>query len=605
VRFELYLTKLPDLRPDEIKSKLGNLPALSGGVLKKALESKSLPTIAVGWSERRADADQVVRRLGTLGGACRVVDHAPIWVKVWAGIEDLCSALFDSVKALVTPAERPKLKAPPDKSKKPSALSPHLATAFHATLVFLFKWTLAGGIYALSAINEAATTQSVTIDGIVIEVLIVAVGLLCAQALSSAVTGLMKHQLAIKIAVPMFVLPILVVSAAALNVQATVEAAPPVVKPKVVVATQTFAKNLATSLPPRPSRPYQGLFEELRLRKLRHSEAVFDEVRVTDAAPGELPAGVPSGPAVVAQAPAEGAQKTPAAQPGAAAPAPQAAVLPASAPPAAQPPAPPLAATPTASAPAAVAAPEQAEAAAVASNAVTTAPVVTKAAPAPLPLARKPSPARVAPRVERFAPLTGATELWLLALAIVLGARAFERKHDRRKLAQLSAEQTRGREEHAAERASSADARTVQQQATESLRAELAEAEQQTRVLTRELEAVRDALERATAKRAAEAPVDPKRAARPAIAAAPPQAARVAFGELPTVADESPDDSNPSEAEAGPAHAPARPARDQLPVGAVRVAATAQRSGRQQKGAAYAAFDVKEERISLGKRDKR
>ena len=140
-------------------------------------------------------------------------------------------AVSAAAKTLKLPARSAKPHAHGAHSKKLLALPPHVEKAIQATLMFVLKWALAAGLYTLSSISGSDPVNVAT-PGFVIEVLFIAVGLLCAQTLSSAIAGVMKQMIAIKIAVPMVVVPLLVVGVGAFNVQTSVQARPVVEAPK-------------------------------------------------------------------------------------------------------------------------------------------------------------------------------------------------------------------------------------------------------------------------------------------------------------------------------------------------------------------------------------
>ena len=147
MRFELYLTKLPDLRPDEIKPKLGNLPALSVGVLKMPIK---ILADSRGLVARNAEDRPVVPPY-----ARRAHAGWSITPRLAEGgcAEELCSGVFGQRESAGDAASDPKPSVRPrgggkgkEKTRREALASSHSRALSRRRCFFLFKWRSRGGI---------------------------------------------------------------------------------------------------------------------------------------------------------------------------------------------------------------------------------------------------------------------------------------------------------------------------------------------------------------------------------------------------------------------------------------------------------------------------
>lgn len=266
MRYELFLTRLPKLDAQAVEAEFGDVAeGLSAGVLKKALEGGNLPLIAVGWGEDRANMKRVQARLRALGGECKLKDHAALPVRAYTGLKELGSGLLQGLGL-----SRP--EAEPQRSKKVVrvAIGERSGQPASIAAAFAIEVAVAGVLYAGYALTLGGSPG---LEVLLPRLGVVAFGVACAHALKLGVAAALAQRISVFAAAPTVVVPLSALMFAILNLHTPEAAHPP------PPAEQKTEEEELPPLPPPPSRPFQGLVEELRIRKLRALERALQEVR--------------------------------------------------------------------------------------------------------------------------------------------------------------------------------------------------------------------------------------------------------------------------------------------------------------------------------------
>jgi hypothetical protein len=292
MRYELFLTRLPKLEPKDIKAQLGDLPAsgLSTGILKKALEEKKLPKVAVGWSDDLKAVEKIRQRIAKLEGAVRVEDHASAVQKIWGEIETAFNTMFSAVGSKVDEQNARRAKVKKAAAAKPKTGKPALAQGtgwVAAILLFFLKTGFGLALYTAHVMSDAPPGAVIS-EWLWPRLVAATVGIASMHAVTASVSAVLVQRITMWVAAPAVLVPVTVLAFSVVTINAVPEQ--PVAK-QAEVKKPVDRQQFDEDLPPPPSRPYQGLIEELRIRKLKASERVLEEV---EDAPGadELPAGV-------------------------------------------------------------------------------------------------------------------------------------------------------------------------------------------------------------------------------------------------------------------------------------------------------------------------
>ncbi len=242
MRFELGLSALPQIKPDDVSVELAGLPkGLIAGVIVKALQERRLPTVPVAWSEDKRAINQIQDRLTELGAECYIVDHAFFPLRIATLIVERIAG------------DRYRKVAKEDRSlikMGDSEVETLTAKLMHHVLMYVVHACIVGALFVWHVANGVGLATMMSTKWLIPELGACAGGVFAAYVLTASVYAVRQGKLKIPSAVP-FVMFSLGCSLAAV----------------FFIKRQSDDEAARRAVVRPPSYPYGGLLVELRRRQ--------------------------------------------------------------------------------------------------------------------------------------------------------------------------------------------------------------------------------------------------------------------------------------------------------------------------------------------------
>jgi hypothetical protein len=270
MRFELFLTELPKASSTRVESELAELPkGTSTATILKAIETRTLPTVSVAWSDDKRVLNEIMDTLLELGAGCRLVDHGSLLQQLvtWSA-EKLGRARYreDSDEG---PRTYIKLGSGKENESWQEALLRH-------ALTYLLELVLVAVLFVWFVALRVGFARIFAVPELIPQLCACALGLLAVYAGTESIRAVQTGRRTLKSVAPLLI-------AGACSTLAS-----------LFFLGDGFEKEaeLTTSVKRPPSLPYAGLLTELRRRKL--AEELHGQAGDTAL---ELSAAAESGPA--------------------------------------------------------------------------------------------------------------------------------------------------------------------------------------------------------------------------------------------------------------------------------------------------------------------
>ncbi|MFT3928342.1 MAG: hypothetical protein QM778_37790 [Myxococcales bacterium] len=246
MRFEIFLSKLPRAAADRVLSEMDEMPkGLSKGVLNRALETRTVPTVCVAFSEDKRVVNEIEDWLVSLGADCRVVDHGNIFQK-------LSTFVSEKLGAARYREDEPNKAQPLIKLGKGANSQSLGAELTSHALRYLLQFVFVGVLLMWSRWLAMGLEKLLAAPWLMAQLAACGVGLLASYVLVESTQAIRAGKLRLAKAAPIAVVPIALTVGSLFLVDlgrsAVDEAGPPISRP--------------------PSQPFAGLLTELRRREM-------------------------------------------------------------------------------------------------------------------------------------------------------------------------------------------------------------------------------------------------------------------------------------------------------------------------------------------------